>query len=198
MRTKLESWAGTEHDARIAVDLYGPKNPAAIKTSYYLAHALLHLQRPTEAFDVAHAAYQYSLETKNPNSEVLSKTILRAKQAIWAGKETARLRERNDTLRRVEDLLESDRNSELVQLKAQLDAGETGQVGFAEDQKLLREEAHKRLNEVRGVFADALGGDMKERVRHIHYTRVPRRFLFMLIWPYIYPLRPGCASVTLG
>ncbi|KAL1960180.1 hypothetical protein VTO42DRAFT_8723 [Malbranchea cinnamomea] len=163
-RLKLEAWAGAEHDARIAVELYGPKNPSSIKTSYSLAQALIQLQRPAEAYEVALAAYKFSLETRNPNSEVLSKIILRAKQAIWAAKETARLREANDTLRRVEELLEADLNSELAQLRARYEAGEIGEVGYAEDQKILKEEAQKRLQDVRQAFEASSGGALKERV----------------------------------
>ena len=161
---KLESWAGAEHDARIALANYGPKNKSSIKTSYSLAQALLHLQRPQEAYDVALAAYKFSIESQNPNSEVLSKSILRAKQAIWAAKETSRLREANETLKTIEELLESELNNELEQLKKSFEAGEVGQIGYAEDQKLLKEESEKRLQDVREVFAVAQGGEMKERV----------------------------------
>ncbi|KKZ66647.1 STIP1 likey and U-box containing protein 1 [[Emmonsia] crescens] len=164
VRIKLEQWEGAEHDARIAVDLYGPKNPAAIKSNYYLSQALLGLQRPAEAHDVALAAYKASIETKSPNAEPLSRVILRAKQAIWAAKETTRLRSQNETLRRLEELLQADRDKELSELRARLAAGEIGQIGFKEDEKELLAEAQRRLDVVRDVFASSLGGDMKERV----------------------------------
>ncbi|EEP77384.1 conserved hypothetical protein [Uncinocarpus reesii 1704] len=164
VRIKLESWAGAEHDARIAIGLYAPKNPAALKPQFYLSQALLGLSRPTEAYEVALAAYKTSIETKNPNSEPLSKTILRAKQAIWAAKESARLRETNETLRQVEELLESDLERELEQLRQRFEAAEIGEVGYAEDQRILRDEARKKVEDVREVFAAAKGGDMKERV----------------------------------
>ena len=167
-RLRLESWGGAEHDARIALDLYGPKNKSSIKTSYSLAQALLHLQRPQEAYDVALTAYKFSIETRNPNSEALSKSILRAKQAIWAAKETSRLREASETLRTIEELLESELNKELEQLKTSFEAGEIGQIGYSEDQKVLKEEAQKKLQDVREIFAAAQGGEMKERVRFTH------------------------------
>ncbi|KAK2759467.1 hypothetical protein FQN54_002945 [Arachnomyces sp. PD_36] len=163
VRIKLESWAGAEHDARLAADLHGLKNPATIKMNYYLAQALLGLQKPTEAYEVALPAYRHSLEIRNPNSEVLSKTILRAKQAIWAAKETARLRELNGTLKRVEEMLESELESELRQLEERLQAGEIGQIGYVEDQKEFKEETAKRIQDVRDAFGTALSGDMKER-----------------------------------
>lgn len=163
-RIKLESWAGAEHDARIAIDLYGPKDTAALKPQFYLAQALLGLGRPSEAYDVALAAYQRSLDTKNPNAEPLSKMILRAKQAIWAAKETARLREKDETLRKVEELLEADMNKQLEELRQQFEAGHIGEIGYTEDQRVLREETQKKINDVREVFAAAKGDDSKERV----------------------------------
>lgn len=164
-RLKLESWAGAEHDARIAIDLNGPKSPTVIKSSHSLAQALLHLQRPQEAHDVALAAYKLSIDTRNRNSEALSRIILRAKQAIWAAKETSRLREKDETLRGIEGLLESDLNKELERLKGEYERGEIGHVGYVEDHNILKEEAEKRLQDVREVFAAAKGGEMKERVR---------------------------------
>jgi STIP1 family protein 1 len=164
VRLKLESWAGAEHDSRIAVDLYGLKNPAAIKITYYLAQALLGLQKPGEAYDVALPAYRHSLEIRNPNSEVLSRTILRAKQAIWAAKETARLRDLNETLKRVEEMLESELEGELRQLEESYQAGEIGHIGYVEDQKELKRETEKRIQDVRDAFGTASSGDMKERV----------------------------------
>ncbi|OJD17803.1 hypothetical protein ACJ73_08769 [Blastomyces percursus] len=164
VRIKLEKWEGAEHDARIAIDLYGPKNSAAIKSNYYLSQSLLGLQRPTEARDVALAAYKASIETKNPNAEPLSKVILRAKQAIWAAKETGRLREQNETLRKWEELLQADYEKDIAELRARLAAGEIGQIGFEEDKKDLLDETQKRLNIMRDVFAASVGEDMKERV----------------------------------
>ncbi|EEQ85602.1 hypothetical protein RJZ56_006554 [Blastomyces dermatitidis] len=164
VRIKLEKWEGAEHDARIAIDLYGPKNPAAIKSNYYLSQSLLGLQRPTEARDVALAAYKASIETKNPNAEPLSKVILHAKQAIWAAKETTRLRDQNEALRKWEELLQADYEKELAELRARLAAGEIGQIGFEEDKKDLLDDTQKRLNIMRDVFAASVGEDMKERV----------------------------------
>lgn len=164
VRIKQGSWAGAEHDARIAAELFGPKNQAAIKSNYYLAQALLGLQRPAAAFEVALEAYKKSIETRSPNSEPLSKIILRSKQAIWATKETARLREQNETLKQVEQLLEGELEAELSRLRESLERGDIGEVGFTEDQKILKEEASKRLSDVRFAFASAYGGELKERV----------------------------------
>ncbi|PGH27035.1 hypothetical protein AJ80_01220 [Polytolypa hystricis UAMH7299] len=163
VRLKLELWTGAEQDARRAVELYGPKNVAGIKTSYYLAQALIRLQRPGEALEAAIPAYERSVELKNPNSKPLSDIIIQAKQMKLAAQETVRLRERNETLRKVEELLEADMDADLKLLDEQFEKGEIGKIGHAEDQRLIREDAQKRIADVREVFANALGGEMKER-----------------------------------
>ncbi|KAL4880434.1 hypothetical protein BJY04DRAFT_77909 [Aspergillus karnatakaensis] len=163
-RTRLEKWAGVEQDARSAIDLYGAKSPSSIKSYYYLAQALLGLQRPQEAYEVAISAYNASLEEKSNQSENLSKTVLRAKQQIWAAKETARLRELNQTLATVEQLVEADLKRSLDDLQGQLERGEIGETGFLEDQKALREDAEKNVQNVRDAFRIASNGEVQERV----------------------------------
>ncbi|KAJ5671218.1 Tetratricopeptide-like helical [Penicillium longicatenatum] len=163
-RIKLEKWADVEHDARAAIDIYGLKNTATLKSSYYLAQALLGLQRPQEAYDVAVTAYELSLSEKNAQTENLSRTVLRAKQQIWAAKETARLREMNETLRGVEELVERDLERSIAESKAQLEAGQIGEIGFGEDCKALREDAAKMIQDLREAFRIASKGEVQERV----------------------------------
>ncbi|KAJ5805096.1 hypothetical protein N7474_010983 [Penicillium riverlandense] len=163
-RLKLEKWAGVEHDARAAITLHGPKNPASLKSSYYLAQALLGLQRPQEAYEVAIDAYRASLSAKNPQTENLSKTVLRAKQQIWAARETARLREMNETLGSVEALIEADLKRGLEELQARLAKGEIGEIGFGEDTRALREDKERNVANVREAFRIASKGEVQERI----------------------------------
>ncbi|EED20607.1 U-box domain protein, putative, partial [Talaromyces stipitatus ATCC 10500] len=164
-RLRLEKWAGAEQDARIAIELNGgPKATASLKSSLYLAQALLELQRPQEAYDVAIDAYRASLSAMNAQTENLSKIVLRAKQQIWAAKETARLREMDDTLASVEQSIEADLERQLKELKMQLDNGDIGEIGFNEDQKALREEAEKKIRHIRDAFKIASDGKVAERV----------------------------------
>lgn len=163
-RIKLEKWAEVEHDARAAIDLYGLKNPTALKSSYYLCQALLGLQRPQEAYDVAVDAYQLSLSSKNAQTENLSRTVLRAKQQIWAAKETSRLREMNETLNSIETIMEADFDRSVEDLKQQVDAGELGEIGFGEDQRALREDLEKRIQDLREAFRIASNGEVQERI----------------------------------
>ncbi|CEL01412.1 Putative U-box domain protein [Aspergillus calidoustus] len=163
-RIKLGKWEGVEQDARIAIDLYGQKSASSLKSRWYLAQALLGLQRPQEAYDVAIDAYRASLAGKNPQSENLSKVILRAKQAIWAAKESARLHQMNHTLAKVESLIEADLKSALADVQGQLDRGEIGETGFHEDQKALRDEAQENIKNVREAFRISTNGEVQERI----------------------------------
>ncbi|CAG8890720.1 unnamed protein product [Penicillium egyptiacum] len=163
-RIKLAKWADVEHDARAAIEIYGLKNPAALKSHYYLAQALLGLQRPQEAHDVASDAYQQSLAVKNAQSENLSRIVLRAKQQIWAARETARVRELNETLGSVEALIEADVTRALAELQVRLERGEIGEIGFGEDQKALREDADAKVRNLREAFRVASKGEVQERV----------------------------------
>lgn len=163
-RIKLEKWADVEHDARAAIDIYGLKHPAALKSSYYLAQALLYLQRPQEAYSVAADAYQLSLDSKNVQTENLSRTVLRAKQALWAARETSRMREMNETLKAVEVLIETDLERTVDELRAQMERGEIGSVGFGEDQTFLRDDAARKVRDLREAFRVASQGVVEERV----------------------------------
>ncbi|KAJ5194216.1 Tetratricopeptide-like helical [Penicillium cf. griseofulvum] len=163
-RSKLAKWADVEHDTRAAIEIYGLKNPVALKSHYYLALALLGLQRPQEAHDVASDAYQQSLAAKNAQTENLSQTVLRAKQQIWAARETARLRELDETLGSVEALVEADVTRALAELQGRLERGEIGEIGFGEDQKALRDDAETKIKNLREAFRLASKGEVQERV----------------------------------
>lgn len=163
-RIKLSKWADVEHDARAAIDLYGLKNPTSLKSCWYLAQALLGLHRPQEAYDIALDAYQASLAAKSPQTENLSKTVLRAKQQLWEARETARLREMDETLKSVEVLLETELERSLADLRGQLERGEVGQIGFVEDEKALRADMEKKVGGLREMLRIASKGEVAERV----------------------------------
>jgi STIP1 family protein 1 len=153
-----------ERDARAAIEIYGLKNPAALKSQYYLAQALLGLQRPQEAYDVASVAYQQSLEAKSAQTENLSRIVLRAKQQIWAAKETSRVRELDETLGAVEALIQADVERTLGELRGKLERGEIGEIGFGEDEKAIREDAEVKIKNLREAFRIASKGEIAERV----------------------------------
>lgn len=169
-RSKLAKWADVEHDTRAAIDLYGLKNPTALKSYWYLAQALLELQRPQEAYEVASDAYKQSLAAKNAQAENLSRTVLRAKQQIWAARETSRVRELDETLGAVEALIEADVARALGELQGRLDRQEIGETGFGEDQRALREDAEQKVKNLREAFRVASKGEIQERVCHMSYV----------------------------
>lgn len=163
-RLRLEKWPGVEQDARAAIALYGQESPNRLKSSGYLVQALLGQQQPQPAYDVAIEAYRDSLSSKSPQTENLSKLVLRAKQQIWALKETRRLREMNDTLAMVEGLIEAELQRSLDDLRGQLNAGEIGEIGFVEDEKALRADAERNIQNTREAFRAASKGEIAERV----------------------------------
>ncbi|ODM16555.1 hypothetical protein SI65_08062 [Aspergillus cristatus] len=163
-RLRLEKWPGVEQDARAAIALYGQESPNRLKSSGYLVQALLGQQQPQPAYDVAIEAYRDSLSAKSPQTENLSKLVLRAKQQIWALKETRRLREMNDTLATVEGLIEAELQRSLDDLRGQLNAGEIGEIGYVEDEKALRADAERNIQNTREAFRAASKGEIAERV----------------------------------
>lgn len=109
-------------------------------------------------------AYQLSLSSKNAQTENLSRTVLRAKQQIWAAKETSRLREMNETLNSIETIMEADFDRSVTELQQQVDAGELGEIGFGEDQRALREDLEKKIQHLREAFRISSNGEVQERV----------------------------------
>jgi len=163
-RIKLEKWEDVEHDARAAINLYGKKDPASLKSVVYLAQALLALNRPQEAYDVAIAAYQFSLDVKHAQTEKLSGMLLRAKKALWEARETARLHEMDETLKSLEELINADLARAERELESQLEKMEIGEVGYREDLGALRADAQKKIQHIRDAFRIASKGEIQERI----------------------------------
>lgn len=64
----------------------------------------------------------------------------------------------------MEQLVEADLKRVLDDLRGQLDRGDTGETGFLEDQKALREDAEKNIQNLREAFRIASNGEIQERV----------------------------------
>lgn len=164
-RLKLQDWPGAESDARKAIELYGPKNKApAMKSHYYLAQALLPQRHVGEALSEAKIAYSICLETRDSSAELISNFILKAKQAQWQSKETARLREMNETLALVEDLLNQQLNRDLWGVERRFQRQEIGETGRNEERTELEMEAEERRNNIRKGFQDSAVPDSIERI----------------------------------
>jgi hypothetical protein len=136
-----------------------------MKSYYNLAQALLGLRHPMEALETAKHAYQMCLETRDSSTELLSQFILRTKQAQWQSNETARLRQLNETLANVEDLLQQQLEKELDDLEGRFARQEIGEVGRNEERLALEKEAAERRSNVREAFRNAQNDETAERVR---------------------------------
>lgn len=135
-----------------------------MKSHYYLAQALLSLRHVGEALIEAKHAYAICLETKDTSSELISNFVLRAKQAKWQSKETARLRELNHTLQTVEVLLEEKLDRDLEEVDVRYHRGDIGLTGRNEERQLLVSEAEETRQNVRFAFQDPKEPASFERV----------------------------------
>ena len=136
-----------------------------MKSYYYLAQALLSQRKPGEALEKAKYAYNICLQIHDSSSEILSQFILRTKQAQWQSKETARLRELNQTLGAVEDLLDEKLEKDLAEVEWRFAKLEIGATGRDEEKATLRKEAEDRRRIIRDVFKDPARAETAERVR---------------------------------
>jgi len=172
----LQDWGGAESDARKAIELYGTKNKAAaMKSHYYLAQSLLPQRHTAEALVQAKYAYSMCLETQDSSAELISQFILRAKQAAWQGRETARLREMNETLALVEDLLNQQLRRDLSAVEERHQRGELGETGRNEEREELEKEAEERRANIRKAFEDPANPDTAERVSDFLLSLFPLR-----------------------
>ncbi|KAK5957185.1 hypothetical protein OHC33_001556 [Knufia fluminis] len=159
-RIRLSDWRGTEQDSRKAVELDGK----SMKAHYYLAQALLNLRHVGEAHKEALKAYSICLATKDSSAEVVGQFVLRAKQAVWQAKETARLREMNETLAVVETMLDKQLERDLAYVEQRYEWHEIGEMGRGEEIEQLKKEADERRRNIRAAFARSDNPDTQERV----------------------------------
>jgi STIP1 homology and U-box containing protein 1 len=165
-RIKLSDWPNAESDARKAVELNGPKNKSgpAMKAHFYLAQALLPQRHVGEALEEAKIAYSICIEIQDPSADVIGGFILRAKQAKWQEKETARLRELNETLALVEDLLDAQLQRDIDAVEERFQSGQVGQTGRVEEIEELQHEAELRRSNIRKGFEDSKRAETVQRV----------------------------------
>lgn len=159
-RIKLSDWEGAEHDARKAVEL----DAKSMKAHFYLAQALLNLRHVGEAHSEAQRAYSICLDTKDSSVEVVGQTVLRAKQAMWQAKETSRLREMNDTLATVEQIMDQQLERDRANVEERFRRREIGEMGRGEELQQLQQEFDERRHNVRQAFEDSAKPESRERV----------------------------------
>jgi STIP1 homology and U-box containing protein 1 len=135
-----------------------------MKSHYYLAKALLAMRHVGEALEEAKYAYNICLQTNDSSSEILSQFVLKTKQAQWQSRETARLREMNDTLATVERMLEEKLEKDIALLERRYQNGEIGETGRNEERTLLEKEADERRWNIRVAFKDPSKPETAERV----------------------------------
>lgn len=89
---------------------------------------------------------------------------MRAKQAVWKAKEVERIRGGNQTLAKMESLLDEDLERNLNELKGMVRNGEIGNIGYEEDKAEAIREADERKALLREAFSKIAGDEYSERV----------------------------------
>ena len=135
-----------------------------MKAYYYLAQALVELRHTTEALEVAKRAYTICLQTRDSSAEILSQFILRVKQAQWQSREKTRLRDLNETLGFLEDLLDQKLDQDLQDVEWRFSKGEIFQAGKDEERQTLQTEADDRRHLLREAFSKPEDTRTAERV----------------------------------
>ena len=146
---KLQSWETCLDDCIKAIELQSN----SMKGYYYLAQAQLALKHPNEAVNSATTAYRICLDTRSSSTASVAALVLQAKKSKWEAKERARLRERSDLLRELEESL----------LRSQ--AQEIDQISDVEDIDEIKASTERKIEELRNVFAIADPKNMQRRVR---------------------------------
>lgn len=177
-RLKLQRWESAVDDCLTSIDITNTSardNGKGIsdnyKAWYYLAQAQLALHRPREAVASALCAYEQVLrspegvvtgnggnwkkKTVAANVGTISAFVVECKRAKFAAGERERARKRGEVLGEVEEALEVRKRGELSDLEEKLIRDEIGVVEADEARREVLEQARRRVEEVRLVFAVA-------------------------------------------
>ena len=159
-RVRLESWNDCIDDCLKSIEI----EPGNMKGYYYLAQAQLALNHPNEALNSALTAYEECLRTNSSSTNNVSSLVLQAKMKKWEAKERDRIRRRSALLAELEDGLGKVEQYELHNLKSRVMKGEVGNVEAAEEKEEIEENARKKIEELRTVFAISDPENLQRRV----------------------------------
>lgn len=171
-RVRLESWNDCIDDCLKSIEI----EPGNMKGYYYLAQAHLALNHPNEALNSAVTAYEECLRTNSSSTNNVSSLVLMAKMKKWEAKERDRIRRRSALLAELEDGLGKVEQYELHNLKSRVMKGEVGNVEAAEEKEEIEENARKKIEELRTVFAIS---DPENLQRRVLLAPCKRNFLWL-------------------
>lgn len=154
-----------------------------MKAHFYLAQALVEQRHVGEALIEAQTAYAMCLENPHDtSSDIISQFILKAKQVKWQAKETARLRELNETLALVEDMLDAQLERDIDAVRERLENREIGETGYREEVQELQQEAEVRRGNIRLGFQNSRQPETIERVCLLSVTLLPLSLILCHRW----------------
>ncbi|KAF1987395.1 U-box-domain-containing protein [Aulographum hederae CBS 113979] len=160
-RMQLRQWQEAIDDALRSIDIQGQN----MKAYFLLAQAQLELNHPNEALSSALTAYQTCVSTpaQTNNAFTIAGVVLKCKKAKWELRQKHRLHRRNELLREFEEKIELDTKKELDDIEVQASSGQMGKVEAEEERAYHKETAHKKVQELRSIFAIADPKGMEKR-----------------------------------
>ncbi|KAF3906554.1 hypothetical protein ABW20_dc0107825 [Dactylellina cionopaga] len=151
VRMKLLRYDDVINDCMSAINL----NRDAMKGHYMAAQALVQLSRPSEALGFALTAYQLAIQQHSKSATDVANLVLEAKKQRWKKLERNRIDKDNSMLKQLKELIKSESERKIVDLREQQWDEVGGGRDFDSEMEVLREDARVQIEKLEDVFARA-------------------------------------------
>ncbi|KAF2149965.1 U-box-domain-containing protein [Myriangium duriaei CBS 260.36] len=159
-RIKLQRWEGVVDDCLHSIELTG--HDQNFKAYFYLAQAQLALHHPHEALSSALTAYDQAMYPRSPSGATPASSmsaivalVIRCRKAKFESRQREIQKRRGDLLGELEDSIDRRKRSELAEVEAQLKNDEIGPVAAEEARTEIIDNAAKKVDDIKNVFAIA-------------------------------------------
>ncbi|KAF3924716.1 hypothetical protein AA313_de0207763 [Arthrobotrys entomopaga] len=119
------------------------------------AQALIQLSRPSEALGFAMTAYQLAIAQHSKSATDVANVVLEAKKQRWKKLERYRIDKDNSMLKQMKDLIRSEAERKIVDLREQQWDSTDRERDFESEAEVIREDARVQMDELENVFARA-------------------------------------------
>ncbi|KAK6529009.1 hypothetical protein TWF694_004231 [Orbilia ellipsospora] len=151
VRMKLLRYDDVINDCMSAINI----NRDAMKGHYMAAQALIQLSRPSEALGFALTAYQLAIAQHSKSATDVANVVLEAKKQRWKKIERNRIDKDNSMLKQMKDLIRSESERKIVDLREQQWDSLDRERDFESEAEVIREDARVQMDELENVFARA-------------------------------------------
>ncbi|KAG8628121.1 hypothetical protein KVT40_003994 [Elsinoe batatas] len=159
-RIKLQRWDGVVDDCLKSIEI--TKHGQNFKAYFYLAQAQLALHHPHEALSSALTAYDQAMYPKSQSTQTNAASmsaivalVIRCRKAKFEARQREMQKRRGDLLAELEDAVESKKRIELASIERRLNVAELGPVAAEEERKEVEDQAQRKVDELKSVFAVA-------------------------------------------